>query len=159
NLEFEELAPGCPGGLDGALEVKVSGGTPPYTYQWENGEALALLENLPSGEFSVTVTDSQGCQISGLGKVSESRPQVRMPTGFSPKDGPYQPISNCSISYKLMIFNRWGQLIFSGTEGWDGNHNANPMPPGAYSYYISYQYSLENGLNTDEKRGTFTLIN
>lgn len=159
DLEFEELAPGCPGGLDGALEVKVFGGTPPYTYQWENGEALALLENLPSGEFSVTVTDSQGCQISGLGKVSESRPQVRMPTGFSPKDGPYQPISNCSISYKLMIFNRWGQLIFSGTEGWDGNHNANPMPPGAYSYYISYQYSLENGLNTDEKRGTFTLIN
>lgn len=157
-LSFEEILPGCPGGIDGALEAQVQGGVAPYFFLWENGTQNTRLEGLSSGEYELIVTDSNGCQISGKGTVSQTKPAVRMPTGFLTKDGPYQPISNCSISYQLSIFNRWGQLLFSGGEGWDGYFDGKKAPTGVYSYLVDFEYSLENGVGRDQLRGSFTLI-
>ncbi len=42
----------------GAIELEVSGGTPPYTFLWNNGETSPVLENLLAGTYTVTVTDS-----------------------------------------------------------------------------------------------------
>ncbi|HET8735432.1 MAG TPA: SprB repeat-containing protein, partial [Pricia sp.] len=49
---------------DGAIDLQVEGGTPPYTYKWSNQstpltskKAIGLTEGV---EYSVTVTDSQG---------------------------------------------------------------------------------------------------
>lgn len=50
---------------DGAAEVLASGGTGPYTYNWGNGTPVplnpAVVNNLPQGNTSVTVTDANGC--------------------------------------------------------------------------------------------------
>lgn len=157
-LEFDEIQPGCPGGIDGALQARVSGGTGPYEYLWEDGSQTTRLEGLSSGEYGLLVIDSNGCQVSGVGIVSQTKPSVRMPSGFNPQEGPYQPISNCSISYQLAVFNRWGQLIFSGQEGWSGNFEGKIASAGVYTFLLVYEYSLEQGVGREQLRGSFTLI-
>ena len=52
----------CFGSLDGAINVTVTGGTDPYTYNWDN--ALGAIEDpngIGSGVYVLTVTDSAGC--------------------------------------------------------------------------------------------------
>ena len=47
---------------DGSVSISVSGGTPSYTYAWSNGATTQNLSGLSGGTFSVTVTDTNGCQ-------------------------------------------------------------------------------------------------
>jgi hypothetical protein len=157
-IAFFEENPGCPGGADGILEVIPSGGTAPYDILWDNGLTDARITGLSSGDFGVTVTDANGCSVIGAGKVSESKPQVRMPTGFKPIEGIYEPISNCSITYELLIWDRWGQLVYSGIDGWDGIFLGSPASTGTFTFKITYDYPLEGGFGTDSKTGSFILI-
>ena len=50
----------CPGGDNGAANVSVSGGTPPYSYAWSSGEAYNPIESKAAGTYSLTVTDFSG---------------------------------------------------------------------------------------------------
>ena len=52
------------GANDGALEIVASGGVPPYSYVWSNGEFAERLSNLSMGVYSVTAYDSNGCGTS-----------------------------------------------------------------------------------------------
>ena len=48
-------------GNDGEIDVIVTGGEAPYTYNWSNGEDTSYISNLVSGMYIVTVTDKNGC--------------------------------------------------------------------------------------------------
>jgi len=37
----------------------------------------------------------------------------------------------------LVIFNRWGQVLYTGTKGWDGTYNGNQVSYGTYFYIIT----------------------
>jgi len=52
----------CHGANDGSIDLTVSGGTTPYTYSWSDGFALEDRTALAPGNYSVTVTDANGCQ-------------------------------------------------------------------------------------------------
>jgi len=159
SLIFEEESPGCPADPSGALRVSPRGGTPPYSYAWiMDGSVNDLITGLSSGDYEVSVQDVNGCVVLGKGTVSEAVPQVRMPTGYVPSQGPYAPISSCPITYKLIIYDRWGQLIHSGTEGWDGGSQGREMPQGVYSFILSYEYTVADGIKSGKKMGAFTLI-
>ncbi len=58
---------------DGAIDIQVLGGTPPYTYKWSNqstpltsNKAVGLTEGV---EYSVTVTDAKGASVTKQYKV------------------------------------------------------------------------------------------
>ena len=51
----------CFGGSDGSISLSVSGGTGSYNYLWSNSETLSSISNLIAGSYSVSVTDSLGC--------------------------------------------------------------------------------------------------
>lgn len=46
---------------DGTIELIVLDGSPPFTFQWNNGSTQQNLEGLSSGIYLVTVTDSHDC--------------------------------------------------------------------------------------------------
>ncbi|MBK7128348.1 MAG: SprB repeat-containing protein [Crocinitomicaceae bacterium] len=48
-------------GQDGSIEVNVSGGTAPYLYYWNNGSTNQNLFNLTEGEYTLEITDQNGC--------------------------------------------------------------------------------------------------
>lgn len=55
---------------DGSASVTASGGTGPLTYVWTPGGATtSSLTGIPSGLYSVTITDSLGCVSSASGTV------------------------------------------------------------------------------------------
>lgn len=157
-LSFEAGNPSCPESVDGVLTVLVDGGTAPYTYLWENGSQGATASGLSSGPIEVTVIDANGCEVTGTGEVPLGTPQVRLPTGFIPSDGPYGPIVTCGVAYQLMIWNRWGQLMYSGWETWDGLYEGNEAGIGVYSYTLDYTYQISGEIFNETKRGTFTLV-
>lgn len=67
------------GGPDGTAEVTVSGGQPPYAYEWTNGSTDAELANVPADAYGVKVTDSEGCIGSGeveIAKVGDNPPSI-----------------------------------------------------------------------------------
>ncbi len=152
--------PACPGGFNGELLAIPTGGTGPYVYTWGDGSTGANLLNLGRGEYEVSVLDNDGCVSVGTGRVLETAPQIRMPTGFDPKNNAplYQGVSNCEVNFQIWIYDRWGQLVYTGTEGWDGMLNGDEAPTGTYSYMVSYSYTIEETPQTQQKRGTFTLI-
>jgi len=48
--------------LTGSASVALVGGTPPYTYAWDNGATTDTMANVVQGEYWLTVTDAKGCQ-------------------------------------------------------------------------------------------------
>lgn len=56
----------CVDDADGRLEVLVSGGTPPYSYQLNDGEFTAenFFEQLSGGNYTLTIQDAAGCAIT-----------------------------------------------------------------------------------------------
>ncbi|UZD23507.1 M43 family zinc metalloprotease [Algoriphagus halophytocola] len=157
-VTFVQKNPSCPDTSDGELVAEVTGGVAPISYLWEDGNTTNTRTGLSSGTYSLTVTDSNGCVISAMGELAKVAPQVRMPTGFLPQDGLYLPVFNCGISFQLMIWNRWGQLVFSGSEGWDGRVNGEETAVGSFAYLLRYNYSQNGAIQQDEKRGAFVLI-
>lgn len=54
-------------GLDvdnGKILLEVSGGIPPYTYNWSNGSTAKNILNLTKGDYTVTITDD--CGLTGV---------------------------------------------------------------------------------------------
>ncbi|MGG5506834.1 MULTISPECIES: MBG domain-containing protein [unclassified Myroides] len=56
----------CFGEAIGSATVKVTGGTAPYTYTWDNGIASTTNEatDLAAGTYTVSITDANGCEIA-----------------------------------------------------------------------------------------------
>jgi len=51
-----------PGGNDGAIDLTVYGGTPPYNFYWNNGATTEDIYGLPSGIYTATVvSDDSMC--------------------------------------------------------------------------------------------------
>ena len=49
---------------DGSIELFISGGIPPFTYTWSDGQTVQNLDQVCCGNYSVTITDSAGCSAS-----------------------------------------------------------------------------------------------
>lgn len=54
----------CYNGTIGSLaKVSVSGGTGNYSYLWNTGQTADSIANIPAGNYSVTITDQNGCAM------------------------------------------------------------------------------------------------
>jgi hypothetical protein len=67
-LRIGELV--CFGDCDAAIDALPQGGVSPYTYRWNTGATTAAIIGIPSGTYSVTMTDANGCTASTSGTVA-----------------------------------------------------------------------------------------
>lgn len=59
------------GGSDGSAIAIASGGTPPYSYSWDNLSISDSIGSLSAGIYCITVTDSVGCTTTDCGTVND----------------------------------------------------------------------------------------
>lgn len=66
----------CAGDNSGAINVSISGGTAPYTIQWQDGPTTEDRSGLTVGFYQVTVTDAAGCSAQAVISVNKKPLQV-----------------------------------------------------------------------------------
>ncbi|NLF43958.1 MAG: gliding motility-associated C-terminal domain-containing protein, partial [Bacteroidales bacterium] len=76
-----------------------------------------------------------------------------LPNAFTPGSDGFNDIFGAGA--ELTIFNRWGQVIYEGTEGWDGKYKGKKVSPGTY-YYILSVFDANNTKTT--MKGSVTVV-
>jgi uncharacterized protein (DUF2141 family) len=56
---------------DGTIVLNPSGGTAPYTYNWNTGETTASIDLLPIGIYANTITDANNCQLISSDTITQ----------------------------------------------------------------------------------------
>jgi hypothetical protein len=67
----------CVDCFNGTITTTVTGGTAPYTYQWEdaNYSTTANLSNLNGGDYPLFVTDAKGCRADNIAQLTMPTPK------------------------------------------------------------------------------------
>ena len=99
----------CTGGADGSALVSVfpATGNAPYTYIWSNGDVTDsssytsnMITGLNAGDYNVTVTDSSGCDASGI-VIIDSMPNPIV-NGFIERTScPYNSDGSIALSFLM----------------------------------------------------------
>ncbi len=61
----------CRGEETGSIDITVVGGVLPYSYRWSNGDRTEDVNSLGAGNYTVTVTDANGCVIRATVEVEQ----------------------------------------------------------------------------------------
>ncbi|MGB3080871.1 MAG: SprB repeat-containing protein, partial [Saprospiraceae bacterium] len=64
----------CNGLNDGFISIVGEGGTPGYTFLWEDSLTTPTLTSLAPGQYNVTITDSEGCKSDATFEIKEPEP-------------------------------------------------------------------------------------
>jgi len=107
-----------------------------------------------------------GVWVTGRGQITFPNAFVPNPNG--PSDGYYDdvdfknevfhPYHEGVLTYRLLVFNRWGEQIFQSNDikkGWDGYYKGNLCPQDVYVWRAVGSFS--NGKQFD-LRGNVTLL-
>jgi gliding motility-associated-like protein len=145
----------------------------PATYLDDSTKKEPAVQNPQSSTtYWVMVTDAEhGCVAYDSVTLAVIPPGlVPMPNAFTPNGdgvndvyGPYIPtaLQNFWTIVEMRIYNRWGQLIYSGNGYWDGNFNGVPQPVDTYIYYITLHGPDQNNPQQYldyNLTGSFTLL-
>lgn len=135
--------------------------------QWLTNIGIANPVSLPQSdiEYIVRVSNDVGCfdYDSILVKVFNVDAGLYVPTAFTPngdgRNDVFRPIVLGMKSLDLFrVYNRWGQLLYSGTDietGWDGTFAGKGQDPATYVWYAE---GIDYRNNKIKKKGYVVLI-
>lgn len=122
----------CFGGANGSATAEGSGGTPPYTFAWSNGQTTQTAVNLSAGTYTVTVSGSGG---SGSATASAT---ITQPTAITLSATSANQI-NCNQPTSTLTANASGGTP-SYTYQWSNGDSGSPIQvtaPGVYTVTLT----------------------
>lgn len=147
---------------------------PDFNYEWSPADLLddpfddnPIATLAQTQTFVVTVTDDLGCSGTAEVTVEVMQPEcdesdIFIPNMFSPNGDNINDIfrveSNFIEEQDIVIYNRWGEEIFSSNEPdaeWDGTYNGKPVSSDVYAYYV--KIICINGVEYS-KKGNITVF-
>ncbi len=154
----------------------VNSSTGATQYIWDFGDGTEVSNDFspthtfvvePEQNFLVTLIaiSEHGC-VDSITKLilMEKGVILYAPNSFTPDGNQFNPLFLPIVTsgvdknqYKLEVFNRWGEVVFSSTnteEGWDGTYKGIACKEGMYSWKITYKTS-----SSDEKREQLGHVN
>ncbi len=135
------------------------------SYLWSTGSTSSQVIISDSGSYWVQIDDICKKYTENFGvKLVDCSCMMAVPNVFTPNnDGLndfFYPIINCMFDeYHLVIFNRWGKLLyetFNQPDKWDGKYLGNEVPQGVYFYLITYRQPNKGAIEA-ERSGSVTL--
>ncbi|MEM9991846.1 MAG: gliding motility-associated C-terminal domain-containing protein, partial [Bacteroidota bacterium] len=112
-------------------------------YIWEDGSTDSKRDIIQTGNYGVTATIA-GCPFEAeINVLSEDcTARVYVPTVFSPNGDGQNDVFEISVGDALIeqiqIYDRWGNLVYTGTPTWDGTVRGQQANAGAYIYQVEY---------------------
>jgi len=107
----------------GMATISVSGGIPPYTYRWNNGDTTTTIDSLAPGTYRVFITDSLGCRTNdsvvianlaaGIANTSEVAPKLSLFP--NPTNNQLNVVieSTVSLNIRMEVVDITGKVIYS----------------------------------------------
>jgi gliding motility-associated-like protein len=141
------------------------------TFNWNNGlgqsETFETIIN-DQGLINISVTNDSNCTSTASVQVNVKNCDsvadvcVHFPNAFTPdgdgKNDGFGALAHCPVTrYKLNIYNRYGQIVFTSNDlakRWDGTMNGVPQVVGNYVYICDYSIGPVNRI----KKGFVVLI-
>jgi hypothetical protein len=71
NIQVTENNISCKDAADGEIDIDVLNGTPPYIYDWSNGESTRNSNTLTPGNYFINMIDSNNCVASATVSITE----------------------------------------------------------------------------------------
>ncbi|MBE0641282.1 MAG: gliding motility-associated C-terminal domain-containing protein [Bacteroidales bacterium] len=132
-------------------------------YLWQDGTTSSSLEARWEGTYWVQVK-SATCLATDTVYISSCPARMNVPNVFTPNgDGindVFIPEARNIVLYRLMVFNRWGGLVFQTNnvrQGWDGQCEGGNCSEGTYFFTIDYSEFLQEDKN-NTLQGSVTLL-
>jgi len=133
------------------------------SYLWQPGEETSesIVTSTPE-KYIVTVTDHFGNIYSDSIVINSICSSCFIPNSFTPNDDwkndAFRPICHDLLEYELLIFDRWGNRIFSSinsNEAWDGYFGNELAPQDIYVWILT---TIDIYGNSSIQRGHLLLI-
>ena len=126
------VAANCNGSCDGQATATPMGGTGPYTYLWSTNASTPTITALCAGNYSVTVTDINGCSDTSSITIGEGIPITAV---ITPTDA---TCGLCDGSITVVPSGGAGApYTYSWSPGGQSTATINNLCPGAYTLDIS----------------------
>ena len=138
------------------------------SYAWNTGATTRMITVDRPGLYAITAKDSIGCLSSDTlvmmqKPVSDCTNYLLFPSAFSPNgdrnNDVFKPLVRGSVDqFELVIYNRWGQLVFKtdkSSAGWNGNVGGRQQSTGVYIWVCKYRFT---GGAIQTKKGSCMLI-
>jgi gliding motility-associated-like protein len=148
-------------------------------YSWHFGDPSSTTTSVESPIFTyyfgdsqdtirLIITDSNGCTDTAYKYVDLKEPldSIFIPNVFSPNDDQKNDVffvkSFLIKELNVVIFNRWGQLIYEWegvNTGWDGRTTSGQLAPEG-TYYYMIKGELKDGSEIPKRfmSGSVTLV-
>ncbi|MFD3002888.1 gliding motility-associated C-terminal domain-containing protein [Pontibacter toksunensis] len=139
-------------------ELRGSGGV---TYRWEPSESLnnpdiarPVASPMETTTYTLTITTAEGCTATDEVTVTVI-PAITVPNAFTPNNDNVNEVWEIENheeypDMRVEVFNRWGNLVFSTTGGynepWNGTFKGEALPVATY-YYMIYLNSAEKPIS------------
>lgn len=133
------------GANDGAITAAPSGGMMPLTFAWSNGDTGNSISGLAPDDYSLTVTDANGCTAEssvtvapgsvGMATVTEQAPFAMYP---NPASDQLTIRFSTAEGHQVQLLNALGEVVLSETATVQSTTlNVEALPAGMYIVLVS----------------------